>query len=418
MGFITDLIRESRSSELIKYLKDPSSILPGYQGHITHAGIQVSTEKALGLTAVWACIRLLAWCEASLPLVMYERLEKGKRRATDNPIYKIISKKPNAEQTSFKWREFMSVHQNLYGAGISEIEYDKNGYPVALWPIPTYCVKKIRTKNKELMYEVNVDGTAYKLWPYQVICFESLQVNSDRWISPIGMHRETLGSAIAVREFGAKTFGQGTNPGAIVSYPGQFQFRTGDSLESTRKAMREAYEGLSNAHRLMLLDQGAKYERAGLPPEDAQFLETRKWDTTEISRIYNVPLHLIQVHEGGTTWGSGIEELNSGFVVFTLMPYLILKEQELELKLIDDDKYFIKHNVDGLLRGKLEARYRSYSIGRQWGWLSPNDVCEMEDRNPLPGDEGDIYLNPMNMAPAEYFKQISDPSNDDKSKKA
>ncbi|MBN1604614.1 MAG: phage portal protein [Chitinispirillaceae bacterium] len=417
MGFLSDTIRQSRSfDELISVRNPPAHLQHIFGGYSTNSGATVTTEKALGLTAVWGCIKILAWSEASLPLQLYERLESdGRRRASNHYAYKLIHSKPNPEQTSFQWRSMMSVHQNLYGAGVSEIEFDKKGYPVALWPIPTPNVTLKRTAKKELIYEVNVDGTTYRLWPSQVVCYENLQIIRDRWISPIGMHRETLGSALAVREFGARTFSQGTNPGSVISYPNQLKFQSTPSEDDFKNKMRDAYEGLSKAHRLMLLDQGAKFERIGLPPEDAQFLETRKWDTAEIARIFNVPLHLLQDTEKTTSWGTGLEELNSGFVVFTLMPHMVLKEQELSRKLIDNDElYYIEHNVDGLLRGKLLQRYQAYAIGRQWGWLKSNQICKWENIDPLPGDQGEIFMNPMNMVPSEYFKQISKPEKDDK----
>lgn len=414
MGFLANAIREKRSDffESASMKNAPDWFIKLVGGASTKSGVSVNERKALGLTAVWSCIKIIAWTTASLPLHTYKKLNPtGKNRATDLFIYNMLHDAPNTEQTSFEWRSMTSAHQNLWGAGISEIEFDANGYPIALWPIPPWCVVPMRTAKKELVYQITVDGTVRYLRPEQVVVFQSLTTSRDYWLSPIGVHRETIGSAMAVREFGALSFGQGTNPAGILTG----HWGNEESDESFKKKIKEGYEGLRNSHRLMLLEEGMKFEKIGLPPEDVQYLETRNFDISEIARIYNVPLHLLQNHEKSTSWGTGIEEMNIGFVTFTLLPYLVQWEQELNKKLIYSYNYFVKFSVDGLLRGKMSERFAAYAIGRQWGWYSPNDICEMEDRNPLPGDpkdpayQGSIYLVPMNMVDARRAGQNPTP---------
>jgi HK97 family phage portal protein len=207
---------------------------------------------------------------------------------------------------------------------------------------------------------------------------------------------------MALTEFGALTFGQGTNPAGIITHPSRLKE---ESEKNLRKSL-DKYKGLGNSHRLMLLEEGMKFDRIGLPPEDAQYIESRKFTIAEIARIYNVPLHLLQDHEKATSWGSGIEELNLGFVTFTLRPYLVQWEQEIHKKLFfNSKKYFAEFLIEGLLRGKLSERYNSYQIGRTGGWLSANDVRTLENMNPLPDIEGNTYLVPLNMKDASKINE-------------
>jgi len=400
MGFITDKLAEIRSN--VSGVTPSPALLKSIFGiSPTRSGASVSEESALGITAVYSAVRLLAWTIASLPLPVYERLDpRGKTRATSHPIYKLLHDAPNPEQTSFEWRALTSVHQNLWGAGISEIEFDNGGKPVALWPIPPWCVTPKRTAKKELVYEVSVGGEIKTLWPYQVLVFPALSTARDEWKSPIRIHRETIGLAMAMKDFGSSVFGQGTNPSAILS---GLRFAKDDNEESVRKKFSDKYSGLGNSSRLMLLEDGVQFTRIGLPPEDAQYLESQKYGISEIARIYNVPLHLLQDHEKSTSWGTGIEEMNLGFVTFTLRPYLVQWEQEIKRRLFNgDDRYFAEFLIDGLLRGKMKERYEAYRIAFNMGMLSPDDMRDIENMNPIPDGLGDIRMVPLNMQSLEF----------------
>jgi HK97 family phage portal protein len=401
-AFLSRIFRsnESRTSEftaaVAAFLKGDDTLPIA-----TASGATVTEKSSLGLTAIYSAVKLIAWTLASLPLPVYKRLTpRGKERAPNHPNYKLLHDTPNPEITSFKWRELMSAHQNLWGAGISEIEFDASGRPIALWPLPPWRVEPKMTENKTILYKLHLDTGGFRiLSSYQVLVFPALSCSNHAWMSPIATHRETIGAAMAVREFGARTFGQGTNPSGILKHPGRLKET---SEEDIRKKFKESYEGLSKAHRLMLLEDGMTFEKVGLPAEDAQYLETRKFDVSEIARIFNVPLHLLQDHEKSTSWGSGIEEMNLGFVTFTLRPYLVQWEQEIQRRLFDGDEYFAEFLIEGLLRGKTTERYNAYQIGRQNGWLSANDIREFENMNPLEGDQGDIYLVPLNFQNAIF----------------
>lgn len=410
MGFLTSLIFEKRATagEIVSMKNPPEWFVNMQGGQMTHAGTRVNEENALGVAAVYACVRLIAWTKASLPLVIFEDQNPGKRRAKENSLYSMLHDSPNSEQTSFEWRSLTSIHQNLWGAGISEIEFDPKGKPIALWPIPPWKVTPKRTVNKNLVYEVSVDGQTRMLWPGQVLVFPALQTSVDDWKSPIRVHRETVGYAMALREFGAKTFGSGTNPAGILS---GLKFGKETNEQSIKEKFRDQYSGLGGSHRLMLLEEGTKFDRVGLPPEDAQYLESNAFAVREIARMFNCPLPLIQETEKSTSWGSGMEEMNSWFVTYTMLPYFVQWEQQIKKKLLFDSDLNAKFVVDALLRGKMLERYQAYAIGRQWGWLNPDDINELEDRNPLPDKQGQVYLDPLNMVNALAYVNGYNPAN-------
>ena len=372
----------------------------------TSAGTPVSESNSLDVTAVWACIRIISNMLAMLPLHVYRRLEpRGKNKALGHPLYRLLHTQSNPDLNAFQWRSLMSVHQNLWGVGISEIQFDGAGNPVALWPIPPWRVVQKRTESKQLFYRVLLDNGQYRdIQPYKCLVFPGLQLWGDEWLSPIGVHRETIGYSKALSEYGSKTFGQGINPAAILTHPGKLKETSEEALRKKYKP----YEGLGNAHRLMLLEDGMKFERVGLPPEDAQYLQSRQFSVAEIARIYNVPLHLLQLQEKSTSWGTGIEEMNLGFIQFTLQPYITQWEQEISVKLFNDEdtEFFAEFLLSALMRGKMSERYSAYATGRQWGWMSVNDIRELENMNPI--DDGDIYLIPANMVPADKVGEVQE----------
>jgi HK97 family phage portal protein len=416
MSFLTDMLtgNEQRDCQELQdsdYNKDFLSGSDGL-GCGTVAGTCVNEVTAQSLTAVYAAVGIISSTIASLPLKVYEQLQpRGKEPALDNPLYELLHNSPNPVQTSYEWRELTSIHELLWGAGLSEIEFDASGQPVALWPIPPWLVQVRNIKNGSIttqgvdlpkdatvVYEITLPrGGKRFVLPEHMLVFRRFAMSMYGWKSPIAVHRETLGAAMAVKEFGARTFGQGTNPAGIVTHPGKMS-------ENAEKSVRNdltQYKGLSRSHLVMLLEQGMTWQRVGLPPEDAQYLETRRFDISEIARIYNVPLYMLADHEKQTSWGKGLEEQKDGFVNFTLRPYLVKWEQQLIKKLFFDSTFFPEFLIAGLLRGNLKDRYAAYVQGRQGGWLSANEVRAFENMNPLPGDQGDIYMVPLNMQSAE-----------------
>ncbi|OHE63859.1 MAG: phage portal protein [Treponema sp. GWC1_61_84] len=365
------------------------------------SGVNVTEESAMRVTAVFACVRIISWTLASLPLHLYRRVKpRGKERAPDHKLYRLLHDRPNPEQTSFQFRSLLAAHQCLWGNGYAEIEFDQFGEPVALWPIPAWLCTPCRTSEKrELFYEIRLtDGTQKKLPPYRVWHVMGISLDGMKGLSPIGMAREAIGLSMAAETFGASFFGNGLNPGGIAEHPNKL---SEEAHKRLKESLNEKYEGLGKAHRLMLLEEGMKFTKVGIAPEEAQFLETRKFQVADIARLYGVPPHMIGDTEKSTSWGTGIEQQGIGFVVYSMRPYLVSWEQETSSKLLsaeDQIEYFPEFAVDGLLRGDIKSRYASYAVGRQWGWLSVNDVRELENMNPVDG--GDRYITPLNMIDA------------------
>jgi HK97 family phage portal protein len=395
--FLTNLLREKRSAV---WQNPPEIFTKMFGGDVTLSGAQVNEQKTLSLTAAWAAIMIIARTMGVFPLPIYRRLGSGgKERAPDHRLYRVLHSAPNPYMTAFNWRFLMAAHQCLWGAGVSEIEFDAAGNPVALWPLPPWALRPAATPSGEIFYEyTDAKGRTRKLWTWQLLILPYFAKLDGGWLSPVGIHRETLGSALAVREFGARTFGQGVNPAAVVSGVDY----GAEEKQATFEEMFASYSGLGNAHRLMVLESGVKFERVGLPPEDAQYLETRKFDVEEIARIYNVPLFMLQAHEKSTSWGSGISEIKDGFITFTMQPICTQWEYEINNKLLgDNDEFYCKFTMDGLLRGNIKDRMIAYKTAASLGIYDVNEMRELEDRNPLPDDIGKVRLVPMNMMPLE-----------------
>ena len=407
MGFLSGLLAEKRSNESFSIKNPPDFLKSIWGGYDTKAGVEVSETTSLSLTAVWSCVIMRARIMASFPRPVYKRLDpRGKERDSSHPLYSVLHDKPNPEMSAFDWSMQMSISYDIWGAGISEIEYDNSGNVKHLWPIPAWRVKPKRiVKTDNLVYEVSgYNGKTKILRPEQVLIFKFFPWGRDGWLSPIGVHRETIGSALAVKEFGARTFGQGVNPAGILT---GVTFGDEDTEESLQKKY-SAYSGLGQSHRLMLLEEGHTYTKVGLPPEDAQYLETRKADLAEVARIYSMPLFLLQETEKSTSWGSGLEELKSGLIAFTMRPTCVQWEQEINNKLFDSRDWFTEHVMDGLLRGNIKDRFEAYQIGSAMGVYSINDMLELENMNPLTPEIGDTRLVPLNMQTLENAIQGGD----------
>jgi HK97 family phage portal protein len=368
----------------------------------TNSGVDVSEETAMRTTAVYACVRVLAESVASLPICLYKRLDRGKEKATYHPIYFLLHDMPNPEMTSFTFRETLMTHLLLWGNAYAQIIRDKKGEIIELWPLMPNRMEIERDKETgKLIYRYLTDIGEVILQKEEVFHVVGLGFDGFKGYSPIQMAREAIGLSIATEEFGARFFANGARPGGILEHPGIVK-----DPERLRKSWEEVYKGIKNSHKIAVLEEGMKYHEIGIPPEDAQFLETRKFQLNEICRIFRVPPHMIGDLERATF--SNIEHQSIEFVVHTVRPYLVRWEQAISKCLLNDGErliYFPKFTVDGLLRGDFKTRMEGYAIGRQNGWLSPNDIRELEDMNPILEDQGgDIYLVNGNMIPANKAK--------------
>lgn len=387
--------------------QDPPTWVVKLSGWDTATGVTVTPESAMQATAVYACVRILAESVASLPLHVYRRLDEGgKERATDHYLYSILHDAPNPEMTSFELRELLMSHLALWGNAFAEIEYDNAGRVRALWPLRPDRMR-VKRSNGELVYIYMLNGQEIPLSAERVFHLRGLGSDGVLGYSPIAMARQAIGLALATEEFGARFFGNGARPGIVLQHPGVLS-------EKARKNLRESWEerhgGLEKSHRIAILEEGMTIQEIGIPPEDAQFIQTRKFQITEIARIFRIPPHMLADLERATF--SNIEHQSIEFVVHTLRPWLVRWEQAIHQRLFlpsERDTNFAEFLVDGLLRGDIKSRYDAYAVGRQWGWLSADDVREMENMNPLPDGKGKMYMVPLNMVPASGIAQEPPP---------
>lgn len=363
-------------------------------------GALVTESSALYSSAVFACVRLLAETVASLPLPVYKRMvPRGKERAYNHPLYPLLHDSPNPWTTSYNFRETLQGHLATWGNAFAEIDWDmKTGRARALWQLRPDRMK-VGKENGQLIYVYTLpDGSVAKLPAFRIWHVPGFGFDGLIGYSPIQMAREAIGLALATEEFGARFFGNGAKPGGVLEHPNKLSQQAKEGL---RSSWNEMHQGLSNQHRIAILEEGMKYQQVGIPPEDAQFLETRKFQTNEIARFFHIPPHMIGDLERATF--GNIEQQSLEFVIYTLRPWLVRWEQSAHLKLMGPEErqqYFIEFLVEGLLRGDFVSRNQGYATARQWGWMSANDIRELENMNPLPDGQGDIYLIPMNMIPA------------------
>lgn len=364
----------------------------------TSAGVMVTETTALTYSVVFACVRILAETVAGLPLILYRKSPDGsKERAVDHPLYKLMHDAPNQSMTAFRWRCALMNHLALWGNAFAEINITTRGDIKGLWPLSPERVQIKLVKDRAGIVPVYQYSDPFNLENRIIPNDRMLHVSgigSDGFqgYSPIRMHREAIGLGMSMQEFGARFFGEGTHPSVIVEHPGKL---SQDAYKNLSDSLATAHSGLGKSHKLMLLEEGMKLTPMGIPPEDAQFLESRQFQVVEICRIFRIPPHMVGDLSRATF--SNIEHQSIEFVVHTIRPWLVLWEQELNRSLLlgnEQEEYFFEFLVDGLLRGDIKSRYDAYRVGREGGWLSANDVRRMENMDPI--DDGDDYMMPMN----------------------
>ena len=369
-------------------------------GGNSNSGVRVDELRAMQTSAVYACVKILAETVASLPLHLYKKGKNGKNEtAEQHPLFSCLYETPNDEMTSFEFRETMMTSLLLWGNAYAR-KIKKNGHVTELWYLkPNLMTVERDTQTGKIKYTYSDDITnqTYVYRPDQVFHLKSLSIDGVTGLSPIAQAREAVGLSLATEEYGAKFFGNGARPGGVLEHPGILK-----DPEKLRESWNKVYKGTRNSHKVAVLEEGMKYHTIGIAPEDAQFLETRKYQVNEICRIFRVPPHLVGDLERATF--SNIEHQSIEFVQHTIRPWLVRWEQAISRSLLDEKErllYFAKFNVDGLMRGDYKSRMEGYAVGRQNGWLSANDIRGLEDLPPIPKEQGgDVYLVNGNMMTA------------------
>ena len=370
----------------------------------TSSGKSVNERTAMQATAVYACVRILSEAIAGLPLHVYRyRPDGSKERVPFHPLYHILHDEPNPEMTSFVFRETLMSHLLIWGNAYAQVLRNNRAQPVALYPLLPNKMEVRRSASGDLVYtyyrdadESGIDpkGGYVTLRRDEILHIPGLGFDGLIGYSPIAMAKNAIGMSLATEEYGASFFANGANPGGVLEHPGVIK-----DIQRVKDSWNSAYQGSGNAHRVAVLEEGMKFQAIGIPPEQAQFLETRKFQINEIARIFRVPPHMVGDLEKSSF--NNIEQQSLEFVKYTLDPWVVRWEQALQQALLlpsEKPSLFIKFNVDGLLRGDYQSRMAGYATGRQNGWLSANDIRELEDMNRIPAEEGgDLYLINGNM---------------------
>lgn len=365
----------------------------------TSAGKPVNEHTAMQMTAVYSCVRILSETLAGLPLHVYRYNDSGgKEKYLKHPLYKLLHDEPNPEMTSFAFRETLMSHLLLWGNAYAQIIRNARGEVIALYPLMPNKMTVDRDSKGRLFYlysrtsddapTLGDDSQVY-LAPSEVLHIPGLGFDGLIGYSPIAMAKNAVGLAIATEEYGAKFFANGAAPGGVLEHPGTIK-----DPQKVKESWNAAYQSSQNAHRVAVLEEGMKYQPIGISPEQAQFLETRKFQINEIARIFRVPPHMLADLEKSSF--SNIEQQSLEFVKYTLDPWVVRWEQSMcRALLMESEKpiVFIKFNVDGLLRGDYVSRMSGYATARQNGWMSANDIRELENLDRIPAEfGGDLYL--------------------------
>ncbi|HEL1625635.1 TPA: phage portal protein [Streptococcus suis] len=369
----------------------------------TTSGENVDEFKAMQTTAVYACVRILAEAVASLPIHVYERTSTGKEKKVEHPLYFLLHDEPNPEMSSFVFRETLMIHLLIWGNAYVQIIRDRSGQVISLYPLLPDKMSVHRDESGKLYYKYkrqSEENPNFKekgdaiLRAEDVLHVPGLGFDGLIGYSPIALAKNAIGMTLATENYGASFFKNGANPGGVLEHPGILK-----DPKRVRDSWNAVYNGVTNAHKVAVLEEGMKYTQVGIPPEEAQFLQTRKFQINEIARLYRIPPHMVGDLEKSSF--SNIEQQSLEFVKYTLDPWVVRLEQAFKRSLfLPEEKktYFVKFNVDGLLRGDYQSRMNGYAIGRQNGWLSTNDIRELEDLNLLSDEEGgNLYLINGNM---------------------
>lgn len=386
------------------------------------SGKAVTERTAMQMTAVYSCVRILAEAVAGLPLNLFHYLpDGGKEKSFDHPLYRLLHDEPNPEMSSFVFRETLMTHLLLWGNAYAQVIRNGKGEVAALYPLMPNRMTVDRDENGQLYYSYNrssdeaptMNGSTVILKPSDVLHIPGLGFDGLVGYSPIAMAKNAIGMAIACEEYGAKFFANGAAPGGVLEHPGTIK-----DPQRVREAWQSQFGGSGNSNKIAVLEEGMKYTSIGISPEQAQFLETRKFQINEIARIFRVPPHMVGDLEKSSF--SNIEQQSLEFVKYTLDPWVIRWEQSIMrslLSLEEKTQYFVKFNLEGLLRGDYQSRMTGYATARQNGWMSANDIRELENLDRIPTEDGgDLYLINGNMLPLANAGAFADITSTDDGK--
>ena len=370
----------------------------------TSSGRPVTERSAMQMTAVYSCVRILAEAIAGLPLHVYQQSSDGaKVKALDHPLYRLLHDAPNPEMTSFVFRETLMTHLLLWGNAFAQVIRNGRDEVIGLYPLMPNRMTVGRDEAGRLYYEYQ------RTWDEPTGRFETVTLAARDMLhiprlgfdgqvgySPIAMAKNAIGLAQATEDYGASFFANGAAPGGVLEHPGTIK-----DPARVRESWQSTFGGARNGNKIAVLEEGMKYTPISVSPEQAQFLETRKFQINEIARIFRIPPHMIGDLEKSSF--SNIEQQSLEFVKYTLGPWVIRFEQAITKTLLsphEKPQIYVKFNLGGLLRGDYKSRMDGYAVARQNGWMSANDIRELENLDRISIEAGgDLYLVNGNMLP-------------------
>lgn len=376
-----------------------------HDGYRNSSGVTVTEETALRYSAVWSAVTQISQTVGSLPIGLYKKQGNTRTEFTNHAIHRVLNY-PNPETSSMVFRETLMAHLLLYGNCYAEIQWGGGGEPTAIWQLHPGRVTPFRAEiggGRLGAVQYRVDGQRI-VNAENIIHVPGLSGDGILGYSVIAQAAQNMGLSLAAEQFGASFFGNGSTFGGILTHPGKLGK---DAKQGIRESIETSHQGSSRAHKFIVLGEGMTYTPIGIPPNAAQFIETRRFGTEDVARWFNMPPHMLKDLDRSTN--NNIEHQSIEFVMHTIRPWCERLEQEFKRKLVAaSERYiqYVKINIDGLLRGDIQARYTAYGIGRDKGWLSADDIRALEDLNPLPDGQGTLYLVQQAQVPVSKIEDL------------
>ena len=367
------------------------------------AGVPVDRKNLMTFSAAFQALTLFGFITASLPLKVYRRINEGKEVYRDHPAYKLVHKRANPEMTAFDVRSSLMIQKLIHGVSYAAIDRDGfNGQPKAIWPLLSYATEVRRRPNGEKYVQSHNEqqDLTVEFDINDVLIFKNVSVDGHEGIGLLDVATNAIGLGLATEKFGSSFFSNGATPSGVLKF--QKKFADEESVERTRRKWNTVHQGPTNQQKVAIIDQGGDYQTIGIPPDKAQFLETRKIQVTELARFVNIPTHFLNDLERATF--SNVEHLDLSALKYSFNPHLVNQEQEMDWKLLNEeekslDSAFIQHSVEGLLRADAQGRAALYKALREVTALTGNEIRQLENRNTRP--DGDDLNVPANWIPAK-----------------
>lgn len=399
---------------------DPSQWLTDlFGGMVTQSGINVTPRLAMTVPGVAACVNVLAEDIAKIPVHLYKRSKdrKTKTLATDHPLFHRLNEYPAPWLSSYMWRRALVAAAMTRGNGYARVNRDSRGQVDTLINIKPGRAVVRWTAESEPFYDV-MDGSIRTTLGWQDVIHLAYRPDADAavyggvvGVSPIARHPEAIALCVAAERFAAAFFRNGARPSAVIEMEGKLP--KDEVANRIRASIERTYAGLDNAFKIAILELGMKLKEFSFNNADSQLVEVRKEAAVTMCQIFGVPPHKVGILDKATF--SNIEHQAIEYVTGPISSLARALESSIAIACLTEkerEDYYIELQLNGLLRGDIQSRYRAYAIGRQWGWLSADDVRELESLDPLPDEQGKIYLTPANMQDAANPDPVNDPAPD------